>query len=207
MLGAPGPLRPKVFIWKAGVEIVRCHHSAYGATEFNPKRISQRFRPFTSRRRTVPTLYGSESIKGALSETLFHAVPVDGPDRSVRLSRLVAWQVSRLAALRNLRLIDLRDPALADLETTREDLIESPADSYPVTAEWADTLFHDALEPDGLVWNSRQAKDQLALILFERGRVARADMDVVKEPMPLAVGRGLDLAYEAAEELEITLTS
>jgi hypothetical protein len=207
VLASPGPLDPKVFPWKAGAEIVRCHNSEYGANEFNPKRISQRFRPFTSRRRTVPTLYGSESMKGALSETLFHAVPVDGPDRSVRLSRLIAWQGSRLAPVRDLRLIDLRDEALEDLGTNREDLIESPASSYPVTAEWADTLFHCSRQPDGLVWNSRQAKDQLALVLFERGRVSREDLDVVKVPMPLAVGRGLDLVYEVAEELEIVLVS
>jgi hypothetical protein len=125
----------------------------------------------------------------------------------VRLSRLVAWQVSRLAPKRDLRLIDLRDEALGGLGTTRKELIESPASSYAATAEWAAALFHCSLEPDGLVWCSRQAGDQLAMVLFARGRIERSELEVVQAPLPLAIGKGAELAYETAEDLEITLVS
>ena len=185
---------------------MRCHDSTYGATEFNPDaKISQRFRPFTARRRTVPTLYGSRTVAGALSETLFHAVPVDGPDRKVRLSRLDAWQISHLAPMRALQLADLTDPNLEAIEMAREELIESPAIEYPRTAEWAQALFHCPLQPDGLVWNARQGRKDLALVLFQRGRVRRQDLEIVKPPVPMAVGRGAELAYAAAEDMEITL--
>lgn len=208
---APPPaakLSPKVLTWKAGRQFARCHHSAYGATEFNREPgLSQRFRPFVARRRTVPTLYGSETLDGALSETLFHTVPLGGPDRRVRLSRFDPWLLSRLSPRRDLRLADLRDRALARLDITREELIESPASTYPETAGWASALYHCPLEPDGLVWNARQGDQDPALILFQRGRVKRQDLSIEQRPIPLAVGPGLELAYEVAERVGITLTS
>jgi RES domain-containing protein len=204
-----------VFIWSRLKPFVRCHSSEYGGTEFNARGdISQRFRPFRSRSRTVPTLYGSETLEGALSETLFHAVPPsDNPDREresgrrLRITRVLGWQLSRVTPKRELKLVDLRDEALDDLETglTRAALIESPAAHYPETAAWASCFFHCPLEPDGLVWNSRQAPSDLAMILFARGRVARESLSVVDPAVPLTVGEGLQHMHSAAERLGITL--
>lgn len=205
--GTAGDLSPAPFTWRLGQEFVRCHDSSYGATEFNARAdISQRFRPFVIRGRTVPTLYGSESIGGALSETLFHAVPTDGSDRRVRLSRLSAWQISRLKPTRDLRLADLRDEALKDLPVTREELIESPASAYPWTADVAKDLFSSPLEPDGLIWNARQSRDDLAMVLFARGRVARADLEVARMPMAMAMGEGYEHVLSVGEEMGITIT-
>src|SRR5712691_12060591 len=126
--------------WRGGETFARCHDSSYGATEFNPRReISQRFRPFASLGRTVPTLYGANKLIGALSETLFHLVPPDGEARRVRQSRLMEWMLSTLAPRRDLALVDLRDIALPTIGfgLTREALLDSPAISYPATARWA----------------------------------------------------------------------
>lgn len=203
----PAGLSPELETWAAGREIIRCHDGIYGSTEFNPKRSSQRFRPFTSRRRTVPTIYGAESTVGALSETLFHAVPTEGSDRRARLSMLGSWEISWLEPKRDLRLADLRDDRLPDLGLSREELIESPASAYPRTAEWAAALYHCPLEPDGLLWNSRQLPSEEAFVLFGRDRVARGDLSMSLPSEALTVGRGLDLAYEAAEAIGITLVS
>lgn len=164
-----------------------------------------RFRPFTSRGRTVPTIYGSEAITGALSETLLHLVPTSGPDRRLRQSSLVAHVISTLAPRRDLKLVDLRNEALDRLGLTRAALIESPAAAYPETAAWASAFFDCAAAPDGLVWNSRQEPQTDAFVLFARGRVDRRELEVVDPPQPLAVGRGLDRAYEAAERLNLTI--
>src|SRR5438105_4342794 len=159
---APDPASistPALFVFRRGSSFVRCHDSSFGANEFNPRRdISQRFRPFVSRGRTVPTLYGSDELIGALSETLFHMIPPKGSARRVRVSRLLAWLSSTLAPRRDLRLVDLRDDALDDhpFGLTRADLIDSPATVYPETAEWASAYFHSRAEPDGLAWNPRQ---------------------------------------------------
>ena len=200
-------MQPVPYVWDAGREFVRCHDSGYGATEFNPRRdISQRFRPFVIERRTVPTLYGSESAEGALSETLFHAVPTAGPDRRLRLSRLLAWEISHLTPLRDLRLADLRDEALDALQLTRQGLIESSANSYPWTAKVAQVLFESPLKPDGLVWNARQGRHDLAMVLFARKRVARDDLDVSRIPIPMAVGEGHEQVLAVAESVGITIT-
>jgi RES domain len=164
-----------------------------------------RFRPFTSRGRTVPTIYGSQAITGALSETLFHLVPPGGPDRRVSQSKLMSFMISTLAPQRDLQLVDLRDDALEDLGLTRAGLIDSPAEAYPETATWASAFFHSRAQPDGLIWNARQKPETLAFVLFGRGRVGRRELDVVRPPEPLAVGPGLDLVYEAAEELDLTI--
>lgn len=202
----PEELSPKLYRWPAGQQFVRCHHSRFGSTEFNPDPgVSSRFRPFVARRRTVATLYGSKSVEGALSETLFQAVPTAGPDRRVRLSSLGAWSISYLEPLRELRLADLRDPALAAIGMTREELIESPATAYPQTAAWAEALYRSPLAPDGLIWNARQGRRDPAIVLFERDRVARSELEVAERPESMAAGRGADLAYAVAEELEITL--
>jgi hypothetical protein len=190
-----------------GSRFIRCHDSSYGANEFNPRRdVSQRFRPFVARGRTVPTLYGSDELIGALSETLFHMIPPEGHSRRVRASRLLAWLSSTLAPRRDLRLVDLRDDVLDDhpLGLTRADLIESPATVYPETAEWASAFFHTRAKPDGLVWNARQDRDKLAFVLFARGRVARSDLRIVDPPISLFT-TGFERVLEAAEQAGITI--
>jgi len=202
----PVDLRPRLYLWKRGQTFVRCHDSSFGASEFNSRHdINMRFRPFTSRGRTVPTIYGSEATTGALSETLLHLVPTTGPDRRLRQSSLVAHVISTLAPRRDLHLVDLRDDALNDLDLTRAALVESPAGAYPETAAWASALFHCPAKPDGLVWNSRQEPETVALVLFARGRVDRRDLEVVDPPEPLALGRGLDRVYGVAERLDLTI--
>ena len=195
-------------MWRAGSPILRCHDSRFGATEFNARRdVSLRFRPFTSRGRTVPTLYGSDELTGALSETLFHLAPPGGGARRVRFTRLVPYVTSTLAPRRDLRLVDLRDVALTSSRygLTRADLVESPAAVYPDTARWASAYFHSAAAPDGLVWNARQDRGALALVLFGRGRVDRRDLVVVEAPLPLAAGDGYLRALEAADRMGVTI--
>jgi hypothetical protein len=194
-------------VLRRGTSFVRCHDSSYGASEFNPRRdISQRFRPFVARGRTVPTLYGSDELIGALSETLFHMIPPEGRSRRIRASRLVAWLSSTLAPRRDLRLVDLRDEALEGhpLGLARADLIDSPATVYPETAEWASAFFHARAAPDGLVWNARQDRDKLAFVLFARGRVARSDLTIVDPPLSLFT-TGFERVVEAAEAAGITI--
>jgi hypothetical protein len=86
----PDPLPgPRVHTWPVGEPIVRCHHISMGATEFNTSNVSRRFRPVMSGGEIVPTLYGADLPNGALSETVFHDVPVRGGGRRVQRKALV----------------------------------------------------------------------------------------------------------------------
>jgi hypothetical protein len=201
---APEELDPVVEEWPDGREIIRCHSSEFGATEFNATRGPGRFRPFTVNRRTVPTLYGAEDIEAALSETVFHDVPVSGPGRQILASYLLPFLQSTIAPTRPLRLVALRGFGLGRIGITRSALIDSPATSYESTARWAQALYECPQQPDGLLWTSRQYDRSAALILFGR-RVARRELRVVGSPRPLAIGEGLDAVRAAAEAAAILI--
>lgn len=201
---APEELDPLIEEWSAEQSIIRCHISEYGATEFNPTRSAGRFRPFTAKRKTVPTLYGAESLEGALSETVFHDVPVTGAGRQILISSLTSFLQSTIVPTRPLRLADLRGFGLGRLGTTRAALIDSPARNYPATAKWAKALYECPQQPDGLIWISRQYDRAAALILFGR-RVSRSELRVIEPPSPLAIGAGLEDVRASAEAAGILI--
>ncbi|MGH2802372.1 MAG: RES family NAD+ phosphorylase [Thermoleophilaceae bacterium] len=190
--------------WEARRPVVRCHHSSFGATEFNRTASAGRFRPVRSRGRIVGTLYGADSDAGAVAEHVFRPVPVAAEVRRVRRARLVPLLISTIAVRRALRLAALHGNGPRRLGATRAQLIDSEADQYPALSAWGQALHDCRAEPDGLVWRSRQYDDAYVLVLFA-DRVPRRELEVVEPPLPLAIGRGLDRVMELAEQAGITL--
>lgn len=203
----PALLDPLLEIWGRGTPLIRCHNVTFGATEFNPGFGRGRFHPFADPEgRTVPSLYGASTLEGALSETIFHDVPVRGPIRRVRSSTLRPMVLSTVAARRDLVLAQLHSHGLRRLEMSRLDLIDSSSRTYPSTALWAQALHRGRQKIDGLVWVSRLHDTSRSLVLFG-DRVARHDLEVIESPLPLFEGRGLRKVRQAAEETGITLIS
>lgn len=203
---APSALKYLAETWKAGLPLIRCHPSDFGATEFNPGDLKRRgrFSPFPdSHGQLVPFLYGADSEQGALSETVFHDIPVRGAGRIVFRSHLRTRLLSTIAPRRDLRLVQLHGHGLRRLQVSRAELIESEADQYEKTAAWAQALYAGFPEIDGLVWMSRQHDSSRALILF-KGRVGRNELEVVEAPLPLYVGSGLEKVQRAADQADIT---
>lgn len=183
----------------------RCHPSTFGATEFNPRaRSPGRFRPLRAGRRIVPTLYAAEGHEGAISETVFHDVPVDSAVKQVRMARFDIVLLSSIAPRRDLNLVRLHGHGFQRLSVSRRDLIESEADSYRDLAQWGQALHDCPAHPDGLLWRSRHYDDDFACLLFG-DRVGRRELEVVAPSLPLAFGRGLELVQAAAEEAGIAL--
>jgi hypothetical protein len=186
---------PNLVLWSAGKVMYRVHHSAYGSTEFNPGEGSGRFHPiFTSDGRAIPTLYGSGTVDGALSETVFHRVPLSGPGKRVASSALKPLVLCTLACRRDLVLIELQGFGLRKLGVTRRQLIDTDVDQYERTRLWAEALYAREPQADGMVWMSRQHDVSEALVLFGT-RVARKELEVIESP------RGFDRA--APERAEI----
>jgi len=204
----PNPLPdPLESIWSAGTAIIRCHSVKMGANEFNTSNASRRFRPVTASGIIVPSLYGSDLVKGALSETVFHDVPVRGRGRRVQHKTLVTIIRSTVIPKRDLRLVRLHGSGLGRLRVTHEELIESSSRQYPRTAAWGQALYDHAANYDGLVWRSRQFNDSYALMLWGT-RVDRFnDLDIDEESPPLSLyaGPGYDEVQELAAEREITV--
>jgi hypothetical protein len=201
----PDRLDPLVEEWKRGTPIIRCHNVQFGATEFNPGLGRGRFHPFSDPAgQTVATLYGASSIEGALSETVFHDVPVRGPARRIRASSLLPLVISTVVAKRTLRLVQLHANGLRRLQVSRAELIDGGSRKYAATALWARALHRCREDLDGLVWISRLHDTSRALVLFG-DRVPRACLEVVESPLLLSSGRGLRKVRQVAEESDITI--
>ncbi|MCP3963188.1 MAG: RES family NAD+ phosphorylase [bacterium] len=191
-------LDPLIHLWKQGERLVRCHDSRFGATEFNPGLGDGRFHPLEIDGAVAPTLYGSDSSEGAISETVFHGVPVRGPSPTVRHSTLLSMMASTLSPLRDLELAQLHGHGLRRLGLSRSELIDCPAEHYRETRRWAAAIHACEARVDGMIWVSRQHDTSLALILFG-DRVERDRLAVVEPPLPLAWGPGLNRVQQAAE--------
>ncbi|MGB2920110.1 MAG: RES family NAD+ phosphorylase [Mycobacterium sp.] len=179
-----------------------------GATEFNTTWASRRFRPIqNSRRAIVPTIYGADLVEGALSETIFHDVPIRGPGRRILRKALVPMVMSTIIPVRDLRLAELHGAGLRRLGITHGELIETGASEYPRTAFWGQALYEHTDRFDGLIWRSRQFNDSLALMLWG-DRVTRfTDINPHpgSAPVPLFAGDGFEKVRELAEAVAITI--
>lgn len=203
-------LDPLLRTWAAGTAFHRCYDVNWGARQFYAGDSAHRgrFHPFTdlASGRPVEVLYGADDVDGALSETVFHDVPVRGAKR-VPHAKLAHRLVVRLSADRDLRLVDLTSDGLSRLGLSRQELIESDPRSYTGTAAWAQALHAHPARVDGLVWVSRQHDTSQALVLFA-DRVDVADLHVAPSAIPLTLGAGagLDAVCEAANRAGITIT-
>lgn len=196
---------------------MRAHPSEFGATEFDDRAAADnRFSPIRADRRVVPVLYGAGDEAAAASETIFHTVPApEGGSQEVRprqvaLAPYVSWVWSTIACRRGLNLASLRGDGLARLGITRSHLILSGRADWPITRQWAEAIYRDAPNVDGLCWTSRQAARRDAVVLFGRrrsraGGVSRTDIDVVAPPVPFLAPVGFERLCEVATRLEITL--
>lgn len=200
---------PLFDIWPRGEPLIRVYDGYYRATEFNPgtnpPQVSARFSFFADERGSVvPILYGSDREDGAISETIFHDVPVRGGLRSVQESRLERAMLVTLASRRDLRLVQLLGHGLRRLQLRAGDLTDTESDQYPATVGWARALHGGFPDADGLVWMSRQFNAAKAVALFGH-RVRQDDLEELTAPVPLRMGEGRRRLEQAANEAGILI--
>jgi hypothetical protein len=190
--------------WDARKPMVRIHRTTYAATEFNPGYgPGGRFSPVMDGVITIPTLYGSSSFDGAVSETLFHDLPLTGEKR-IAESALRAVIATAIAPLRPLRLVQLRGFGLKRLGFTRAQLIDSDADQYPMTRELASRLYSES-DCDGLIWMARHHDISESVVLFW-GRVRPDELEVISGSRSLhRGGTAWDALLDAANRAGVTI--
>lgn len=203
---SPTSLHPLLFIWEKGRPFIRCHNVRFGATVFNPgKGRGGRFHPFPGARgRVVPTLYAAAHLDGALAETVFHNVPVRGPERRIGRFVLESMAASILTCRRDLILAQLFGFGLRRLGLSRLELIEAEKDDYPRTTSWGRALYECDPQIDGLVWVSRQNDGSRSLVLFG-DRVPSSSLRVAGTSRPLNSGSGYAEVCRAANEAGILI--
>jgi hypothetical protein len=202
----PADLDPLLEPWEAGRAIVRCHAPKFHEREFNDTTHLARFRPLLHKDAIVPTVYGADDLWGAISETVFHEVPVRGPDRRILRSQIDRWVWSEVTPNRDLILVALHGTGLRRVQVTHGELIECDAAHYAETVPWSDALHDISCAPDGLCWRARQHNDSFALMLFGT-RVSTADIDVERQADSLSSGPGGDAVYAFAEAAGIAIVS
>jgi hypothetical protein len=152
----------------------------------------------------VPILYGSDRGDGAISETVFHDVPLRGSLRTVPESRLDYRSLVTLRPKRELRLAQLLGHGLRRLGIRAANLTDTEAIEYPNTVAWAKEIHATFPDADGLLWMSRQFNAAKALVLFG-DRVEDTDLEPVSVPQPLRLGPGRTQVEQAANEAGILI--
>jgi hypothetical protein len=147
----------------------------------------------------VPTLYGADSLQGALAETILRDVPLHGDDRNVFSDRLIPYCYTALRARRPLLLAILHDPHVRRLRVGAVEIGSCAPADYPWTAVWAQAIHDDVPQADGLIWVPRHHNAARALMLFG-SRVHAKDLAVDGETQALASGIG---RREVARLLEL----
>lgn len=202
----PSSLHPLLFTWEKERPFVRCHSSRFGPAEFNPGRgLGGRFHPFLDTYgKIVPVLYAADHLDGALSETVFHGVPVRSPGKRISRVALKSMVASRLTCERDLTLVQLFGFGLSRLGCSRLELIDSPRDEYFRTAAWARALHACSERIDGLIWVSRQNDGTRSVVLFG-DRVPASSLRQEGSALPLEDGAGYAAVVDAAERAGILL--
>ncbi|NHN57175.1 RES domain-containing protein [Calidifontibacter sp. DB0510] len=201
---SPAPDRPdfEEEVWRAEVPLVRCGHRGYAGNEPFASPALGRFSPIVGADGArLPVLYAASSVRGALSETVFHDVL---PGGTLDVTRLRDRQLSRLRAMRPLRLASLTSLGLKRLGLRRQQLIDSSPAAYPLTAAWAHAAHDDERGFDGLAWVSRMDDTARAVMLFG-DRVTSADLVLDGPADDLDRGDGFDEVLAIAETLRVVV--
>lgn len=194
-------LNPYVAPFKAE-RLFRVHPIKTNANSFNPGYGKGRFHPiYALSGKSIPTLYASDRINGALSETIFRN-KISGD--TVYHAELMAQYLSRLSYQKELWLVDLTGSGIKRLGITRTQLLESGEDDYAITARWAEALHHTASKAHGIQWVSRQFDTARSILLFG-DRIKPSQLKDLRKSESLEKGVGLRRVQKAASEANITL--
>jgi len=146
----------------------RVHLAEFAGDQFNPGTTGNaRFSPIkTPRGEAIPTIYGGSTFDCAATGTVFHDVPFVPGFKSYDQAKLKDQVHTRLNFRTDLVLVDLRSKALRKLGIQRKHLIDSEKDQYPVTRSWAEAVYAQHPNVQGLCWTSRQDDAAQAVVLF-----------------------------------------
>jgi len=179
-VGLPPPpksLDATLVTWGAGLEFHRVHDLAFVGSEFNTSaKGNARFSPITDDTGVlIPTLYAGTTLDCALMETIFHDVPFKAGFKPFSKLKVDGKVHSVLLPTGDLRLIDLSTVALHKLGVKRTQLIDTTKAHYPATRRWAQALYSQFPDAQGLRWTSRQDDQAHAVMLFGT-RISASDV-------------------------------
>src|SRR5664280_442804 len=190
-----------------GLKLHRVHDLAFGGSEFNTNtKGNARFSPITDDAGVlIPTLYAGTTLDCALMETIFHDLPFNAGFKPFSKLKMDGKVHSVLNPTADLRLIDLSTVALHTLGVKRTQLIDTTKVHYPATRHWAQALYTQFPNAQGLRWTSRQDDQAHAVMLFGT-RVSPSDIgwDGTSESL-LLDGHAQPSVIDLASRIGVTL--
>lgn len=161
-------LDPNHHTLSSGVILHRVHSNRYSGNAFNDRKdVGGRFNPiFDPNGEVVPVLYATDSFESAVYETIFHDVSTSWSEKIIRKFLVTQRNHSTVYANRDISLVSLRNPDLKKWGISRNDLIASPPESYPHTVKWAQEIYNQFINVQGLVWTSNQCDPDSAFMFF-----------------------------------------
>ncbi|MGB9095967.1 RES family NAD+ phosphorylase [Erwinia sp.] len=187
--------------WPAGKRFYRVHSADYRAAEFNPGKGNSRFSPMSN---GVSTLYGGENTGVAVMETLFHDLPSDSAGAPYDLGKLAGMAHSVITPLIDLQLVDLNPKTLRKMGVTRSQLLDSPAEQYIFTREYAVAIHQAFPAVQGLQWSSKQHGDAALMLFGDRIEVAQLTVEIESEGVTESENI-VDAIEDEADQLGVVL--
>ncbi|WP_125569925.1 RES family NAD+ phosphorylase [Nocardioides baekrokdamisoli] len=157
------PFRPVEEQMGAGAPVFRVYRSHRSAIEFNPNGSTAsraRFSPFGDP--SVPTLYAASSETCAVSESLFHDVPILGGP--LRPGAYLSAVMGLIRPTRDLNLAALHGFASRRLGIDTTEVRTAEPNEYAQTATWGEAAH--AAGFDGMVWMSKRYDSEKAYVFF-----------------------------------------
>ncbi|MCH7935935.1 MAG: RES family NAD+ phosphorylase [Proteobacteria bacterium] len=207
----PPPPKPfpkvKTKRYSSGLHLHRVHDGNYAGNQFNPC-LGQpsRFAPlYAFDKKCVPTLYAADSFDAAVFESIFHDIPYNASQKTVRREKIMAVAHSKLKTKRNLTLVPLYEPELRNWNITKTQLINTLPAAYGETVLWAQAIHAADQSAQGMIWTSRHCDPDLAMIFFE-GRVNDDDFEVLETTFASKSSSLLDSFRGVGKRAGITIT-
>lgn len=193
------------YVLKRGTILHRVHDARFGSCAFNPGlgRLS-RFAPLHLPGGPIPTQYVATTFECAVNETIFHDVPLTAPRKTVGADNIKPLAHSVVEPLRDLKLVPLFAPDLARWNISRAELIETEADQYPMTAQWALGIHRARPDVDGLIWTSKRCDPDQSFLLFG-DRVDSSDLSALSATPIFTNVAEMSQVIDFAARIEITI--
>jgi hypothetical protein len=134
-------------------------------------------------------------------ETIFHDVPFVAGFKPLSIKKMAGKIHTVFTSNVDFKLVDLGTIALRRLGVDRAHLIDTTKRHYPETRKWAERLYGQFGDAQGLRWTSRQDDSAQAVMLFGT-RAKSADLVISGPSTPLLAG---DLATAAVIDLAMRL--
>lgn len=153
----------------AGTLLYRIHRALYAGDQFNASgKGNARFSPvYTADKQNIPTLYAGENTRVALCEVILHDVDILQNFIFYPASQLGFFRHSQLQIADDFILASLDLPSLVKMRAGKQ-LIQGDPTVYSVTQRWAEALYQQHQDLQGLLWPSRQHEGSACMLFGDR---------------------------------------